>query len=229
MNNNDNDMVTTITSSFPTIINGEFSAFRSTSQADDSNSVLNNSDNGGYDVNNNHGGTDHKDNIKSPLESKDHSKLDISKSLDEAGIEKYQTLIKVMQWAVSIGRYDIHNDITTMSGCGVQPKDTNLPTHMTIGKCLNDFDTQLENNNEIVGFMTRETNEEDGEHWEFPKIIDHEKVRQNRKNYNGSFYNLRINWENGEVSDVPLQLFAHNAPLEYAQYATENDLLDEPS
>ena len=82
--------------------------------------------------------------------------------------------------------------------------------------------------NEIVDFMTRDTNEENGEYWKFRKIIGHEKVSQHHKNYNGSSYNLRIAWENGEVSEVPLKQFTHDAPVECALYAKENDLLDEP-
>ena len=82
--------------------------------------------------------------------------------------------------------------------------------------------------NEIVDFMTRETNKENGEYWKFQKIIGHEKVNQHHKNYNGSSYNLRIAWENGEISEVPLKLFAHDAPVECAIYAKENDLLDKP-
>ena len=121
---------------------------------------------------------------------------------------------------------------------------------MTVGECLDDFDAKLENNevrkmrfkvrftrddqedimsyNEIVDFMTRETNEENGEYWKFRKIIGHEKVDQYHKNYNGSSYNLRIAWENGEVSEVPLKLFAQDAQVECAIYAKENDLLDTP-
>ena len=63
----------------------------------------------------------------------------------------------------------------------LQPdKDTNLPTQLTVGDCLDDFDTRLKNNevrkmrfkvrftcddqedimtyNEILDFMTRDTN-----------------------------------------------------------------------
>ena len=37
--------------------------------------------------------------------------------------------------------------------------------------------------NEIVNFVTRETNEQNEEHWRFRKIVGHEKVKQNHKNY----------------------------------------------
>ena len=121
---------------------------------------------------------------------------------------------------------------------------------MTVGECLDDFDTRLEKNevrkmrfkvqftrddqedimtyNEIVDFMTRDTNKENGKYWKFRKIIGHEKVSQHHKNYNSSSYNLRIAWENGEVSEVSLKQFAHDAPVECALYDKENDLLDKP-
>ena len=37
-----------------------------------------------------------------------------------------------------------------------------------------------------------------------------------------------IAWENGEISEVPLTSFKHDAPDECAPYAKENQLLDEP-
>ena len=68
---------------------------------------------------------------------------------------------------------------------------------MTVGECLDDFNTKLENNNvwnmqfkvwftqddqenimnynEIVHFMTRETNKENREYGKFCKIVDHKK------------------------------------------------------
>ena len=121
---------------------------------------------------------------------------------------------------------------------------------MTVCECVDNFNMKLENNkvqkirlkvrftrddqedimsyNEIVDFMTRETNKINGEYWKFHKIIGHEKVSQGHKNYNGSSYNLRIAWENGEISEVPFKLFVHDAPVECAMYAKENNLLDEP-
>ena len=46
--------------------------------------------------------------------------------------------------------------------------------------------------------------------------------------HNGSSYNLRIVWKNGEISEVPLKLFVYDAPVEFALYAKENNLLGEP-
>jgi hypothetical protein len=41
------------------------------------------------------------------LDSNDHPEADTSEFLDEDGIQQYQSLIGSMQWAISIGHFDI--------------------------------------------------------------------------------------------------------------------------
>jgi hypothetical protein len=43
---------------------------------------------------------------QSPLESKDHPEIDSSEFLSEEDIQKYQSLIGAMQWAISIGHLE---------------------------------------------------------------------------------------------------------------------------
>ena len=69
-----------------------------------------------------HFGEKPKQSVQSPLESGDHPELDVSEFLDEDGIKIYQSLIRSMQWVVSIGRYDIHTAVMIMSGYRVQPR-----------------------------------------------------------------------------------------------------------
>jgi hypothetical protein len=45
-------------------------------------------------------------------------------------------------------------------------------------------------------------------------------------NYNGSSYNVKIEWENGEIMSEPLNVIATNDPVTCAIYAKENALLD---
>ena len=45
-----------------------------------------------------------------------HPGLDASELLDDNEITVYQSLIGALQWAVSIGRFDIHTSVMTMSG-----------------------------------------------------------------------------------------------------------------
>ncbi len=51
----------------------------------------------------------------SPLDSNDHPEVDTSKFLDEDGIQQYQSLIGSMQWAISIGRFDIAVHVSYLS------------------------------------------------------------------------------------------------------------------
>ena len=42
--------------------------------------------------------------VQSPLEKNDHPELDESPLLDADGIAKYQSLIGVLQWTITLGR-----------------------------------------------------------------------------------------------------------------------------
>jgi hypothetical protein len=44
----------------------------------------------------------------SPIDKDNHPELDTSEELSNEGIQHYQSLIGAFQWAVSLGRYDIH-------------------------------------------------------------------------------------------------------------------------
>ena len=46
--------------------------------------------------------------------------------------------------------------------------------------------------------------------------------------YQGSRFNVRVLWENDEISAEPLKTFAEDAEVECAIYAKENGLLDVP-
>jgi Reverse transcriptase (RNA-dependent DNA polymerase) len=51
----------------------------------------------------------------SPLEKGDHPEIDDTDELDIEGIKRYQTMIECLQWAVSLGRFDIQTATMTMS------------------------------------------------------------------------------------------------------------------
>jgi hypothetical protein len=51
----------------------------------------------------------------SPLDSNDHPEVDTSEFLDEDGIQQYQSLIGSMQWAISIGHFNIAVHVMSMS------------------------------------------------------------------------------------------------------------------
>ena len=49
-----------------------------------------------------------------PLDKTYHPELDTSPKLDADDIRKYQSLLGALQWAISIGRFDIHCSVMTM-------------------------------------------------------------------------------------------------------------------
>ena len=60
--------------------------------------------------------------IHSPLEKGDHPELDTSEFLNQDGIQKYQSLLGALQWAVSLGRLDVNTAVMTMASFRVEPK-----------------------------------------------------------------------------------------------------------
>jgi hypothetical protein len=64
--------------------------------------------------------------VTSPLERNDHPETDDSELLDEDGIQRYQSIIGSLQWAVSIGRFDITTAVMTMSGFRSAPRKGHL-------------------------------------------------------------------------------------------------------
>jgi hypothetical protein len=62
----------------------------------------------------------------SPLEKGDHPEIDTSEELNEEGIKIYQSMIGCLQWAISLGRFDIHTATMTMSRFRVAPRKGHL-------------------------------------------------------------------------------------------------------
>jgi hypothetical protein len=62
----------------------------------------------------------------SPLEKGDHPEVDTSESIDLEGIKIYQSMIGALQWAVTLGRFNILEALMTMSGFRVMPRQGHL-------------------------------------------------------------------------------------------------------
>ena len=62
----------------------------------------------------------------SPLEKGDHPELDDSELLDAEGTQQYQSLIGSLQWAISLGRFDIAMAVMSMSSFTVLPQHGHL-------------------------------------------------------------------------------------------------------
>ena len=72
----------------------------------------------------------------SPLEKNDHPELDDSPLLGVEDIAKYQSLIGALQWAISLGRFDIATAVMTMSSFRVAPREGHLEQLKRIRGCL---------------------------------------------------------------------------------------------
>ena len=63
---------------------------------------------------------------KSPLEKGDHTELDNSELLDAEGTQQYQSLIGSLQWAVSLGRFNIATAVMSLSSFRSAPRRGHL-------------------------------------------------------------------------------------------------------
>ena len=61
-------------------------------------------------------------NAKSPLENNDHPELDNSELCNEEQITKYTSMRGQLQWAITLGRYDILAQVMSMSRLRPAPK-----------------------------------------------------------------------------------------------------------
>ena len=81
--------------------------------------------------------------------------------------------------------------------------------------------------NQIMNHI--EQSEEDAVVWRFKRIAGHEgPLTKNHPMWRGSTYNVRVEWENGEITDEPLTTIAADDPVTCAIYAKDNNLLDAP-
>ena len=73
--------------------------------------------------------------------------------------------------------------------------------------------------NEILDHLNM-SEDDDMIEWKFKAITAHEgPLATSHPNYNGSSYNLRIEWEHGEITNEPLNIIAADDPVSCAIYA----------
>ena len=58
---------------------------------------------------------------KTPLDKNDHPELDISEILEGDMAAQYLTMVGQLQWLVTLGRFDIHAHVATMSNSELLP------------------------------------------------------------------------------------------------------------
>jgi hypothetical protein len=80
--------------------------------------------------------------------------------------------------------------------------------------------------NELMDFIEK-NQENDAIVWRFQRIVGHQgPLLWHAKGYNGSRFNVLVEWENGEITTEPLLVIAADNPVTCAVYAREHDLLD---
>ena len=63
---------------------------------------------------------------KTPLDRNDHPELDTSEILEGDMAAKYLTMVGQLQWLVTLGRFDIHAQVATMSRFTAAPRQGHL-------------------------------------------------------------------------------------------------------
>ena len=63
---------------------------------------------------------------KTPLDKNDHPELDTSEILEGDMAAKYLTMVGKLQWLVTLGRFDIHAQVTTMSRFKSAPRQGHM-------------------------------------------------------------------------------------------------------
>ena len=104
----------------------------------------------------------------------------------------------------------------------------NNPEHMKYRCNINDDAyEEILSYNEILHHIEKDDNTELV--WKFKSITSHQgPMDKNHKDYKGSSYNVKVEWENGEISYEPLDIIGKDDPVTCAIYAREHGLLDKP-
>ena len=77
--------------------------------------------------------------VATPLEPGDHPEIDDSELLDAKGIKIYQSLIGMLQWAVTLGRFDVQCAVMTMSRFRAIPREGHLARAQRIFNYLSNY------------------------------------------------------------------------------------------
>ena len=82
----------------------------------------------------------HQKGYKTPLDKNDHPELDTSEILEGDMVSKYLTMVGQLQWLGTLGRFDLHTQVATMSRFRAAPRQGHmdrlkrlLPRSMQLG------------------------------------------------------------------------------------------------
>lgn len=89
-----------------------------------------------------------------------------------------------------------------------------------------DSDEEILTYNQIMEHLSRADNDTV---WKYKAIVDHQgPLSPSDADYKGCPYNVKVDWENGEMTYEPLNVIAADDPVTCAIYAKEKGLLDTP-
>ena len=113
----------------------------------------------------------------------------------------------------------------------IEDHENDLKEHPTRIKFLcsvnDDTAEEVISYNQMLDYITRD--EENPVLWKFRKITSHQgPLKSDHPDYNGSSYNIMVEWENGDITSEPLSVIAADDPVICAIYAKENNLLHLP-
>jgi hypothetical protein len=103
----------------------------------------------------------------------------------------------------------------------------NDPRHIQFRVSINDDQyEELLSYYDIVDYINNDEHEENNRAWNFKKITAHEgPLKPNDPSYNGSMWNVMVEWENGEITSEPLSVITADDPVLCAIYARDHNLL----
>ena len=89
---------------------------------------------------------------KTPLDKNDHPELDTSEILEGDMAAKYLTMVGQLQWLVTLGRFDIHAQVATMSRFRAAPRKGHMDRLKRMPLGLRIMQLGLELNNLTIPF-----------------------------------------------------------------------------
>ena len=126
------------------------------------------------------------------------------------------------------------------------PKEDGTRMRLRIVEAMDKIDRDLNNSDVVIRFCAENQDvsyeeiqfmqqildkieQEDGDEqvWKFLSLDGHQgSPKRSDPDYKGSKYNLRVNWENGEITWEPLTVIGKSDPVSVAIYAKDNNLLE---
>jgi hypothetical protein len=107
------------------------------------------------------------------------------------------------------------------------------PGHVQFVCSVNDDNyEEILSYNELMDYIEKDEQQhqdKDGNgFWNFKHIVSHERpFRTSDPEYKGSRYNVLVEWENGEITSEPLNIFGKDDPVTCTIYARKHGLLKE--